>query len=111
MSVNNGMIVMYNLSTSTANLVAYERTGDPDIYEDRIVWTQDFWDFRSHVFMYNISTSTQTEITADGVHELGSGSSPAIYGDRIVWVPSSLPENLHGGIYVFTLAFFRIACG
>ena len=93
---NNNMVMMYNLSTSTENLVAYERTADPDIYEDRIVWTQDLWDFRNHVFMYNISTSTQTEITADGVHEKGSGASPAIYGDRIVWVQN--------GINVFTLA-------
>ncbi|MCC4770064.1 hypothetical protein FXV91_07580 [Methanosarcina sp. DH2] len=93
---NNAMVVMYNLSTSTSNMIAIERTGDPDIYEDRIVWTQDLWDFRSHVFMYNISTSTQTELTAEGVHEPAYGSSPAIYGDRIVWV--------HNGIYMFTLA-------
>ncbi|AKB45538.1 MULTISPECIES: hypothetical protein [Methanosarcina] len=94
---NNEMIVMHNLSTSTGELIAYERTGSPDIYEDKIVWTQDFWDFRSHVLMYNISTSTETELTAEGVYDAGSGSYPAIYGDRVVWVPS------HGGIYMFTL--------
>jgi len=95
---DNNMIVMYDLSTSALNIIAVERTGDAAIYEDRIVWTQDRWDFRNHVFMYNISTSTQTELTAEGVHESGSGRSPAIYGDRIVWVPPS------GGIYMFTLA-------
>ena len=93
---NNEMIVMYNLSTSTGDLIAYERTSSPDIYEDKIVWTQDFWDFRDHVLMYNISTSTETELTAEGVHEAGSGGYPAIYGDRIVWVS-------HSGIYMFTL--------
>jgi beta propeller repeat protein len=100
---NNEMIIMYNLSTSTGDLIAYERTGSPDIYEDRIVWTQDFWDFRDHVLMYNISTSTETELTAEGVHEAGSGSYPAIYGDRIIWVPSRLSENASSSIYIFTL--------
>jgi beta propeller repeat protein len=101
---NNEMVMMYDLSTSTSNLIAYERAGSPDIYEDRIVWTQDLWDFKNHIFMYNISTSSQTEITADGVYEPGSGSFPAIYGDRIVWVPSLITENRHSGIYMFTLA-------
>ncbi|KKG12872.1 hypothetical protein EO97_02225, partial [Methanosarcina sp. 2.H.T.1A.15] len=95
---NEHMINTYDLSTSTGSLIAYERAGSADIYEDRIVWTQDLWDFRDHVFMYNISTSTKTELTSEGVHELGSGRSPAIYGDRIVWLPPG------GGIYMFTLA-------
>ena len=100
---DNNMVVMYDLSASRLNMIAIERTASPDIYKDRIVWTQDFWDFRNHVLMYNISTFTQTELTAEGVHESGSGSLPAIYGDRIVWVPPNNGINT-SGIYMFTLA-------
>ncbi|AKB74941.1 cell surface protein [Methanosarcina lacustris Z-7289] len=100
---DNNMIVMYDLSTSTSNMIAIERTASPDIYKDRIVWTQNYGDFRNHVLMYNISTFTQTELTAEGVHESGSGSLPAIYGDRIVWVPPNNGINT-SGIYMFTLA-------
>ena len=50
------------------------------IYEDRIVWQDDSngnWDIQ----MYNISTSTETQITNNEAEQ----QNPDIYGDRIVW--------------------------
>ena len=53
---------------------------NPAIYGDRIVWTGRHDDYEEDIYMYDISTSTETRITTSG-----SADNPAIYGDRIVW--------------------------
>jgi len=87
------LIVMYDLSTSKEILIAEPIAYDADIYEDRIVGKQTFLFDSGYIFMYNLSTSTKTELTTEG----GSGYDPAIYGDRIVWIDGN-------NIYMFTLA-------
>ncbi|HII80393.1 MAG TPA: cell surface protein, partial [Methanosarcina sp.] len=52
----------------------------PAIYEDRIVW-QDNRNGNWDIYMYNLSTSTETQITTNQSNQW----NPAIYGDRIVW--------------------------
>lgn len=71
----------------------------PAIYGDRIVWT----DFRngdgyqtSDIYMYDLSTSTETQITTSG-----SAYMPDIYGDRIVWTDV---RNGNGDIYMYDLS-------
>lgn len=71
----------------------------PAIYGDRIVWT----DFRngdgyqtSDIYMYDLSTSTETQITTSG-----SAYSPDIYGSRIVWTDE---RNGNGDIYMYDLS-------
>ncbi len=56
--------------------------GIPDIYGDRIVWTD--WrngDENQDIYMYDISTSKETRLTTNGENQV----SPDIYGDRVVW--------------------------
>jgi beta propeller repeat protein len=71
----------------------------PAIYGDRIVWT----DFRngdgyqkSDIYMYDLSTSTETQITTSG-----SACMPDIYGDKIVWADV---RNGNGDIYMYDLS-------
>jgi len=53
----------------------------PAIYGDRIVWQDDRnGRFNSDIYMYDLSTKKETQITTSG-----SAEDPAIYGDRIVW--------------------------
>jgi len=87
-------IFMYNLTTSTETQIthneSYQEYPDiyspvPDIYADRAVWVDyrnsnvDPWN--TDIYMYNISTSTESQITTDGSFQ----SNPVIYGDNIVW--------------------------
>lgn len=54
------------------------------IYDDRIVWRDQRNDngtgLNTDIYLYNLSTSTETQITTNG-----SAWSPKIYGDRIVY--------------------------
>ncbi len=62
----------------------------PAIYGDRIVWTDsrngflnEYGNFKNlDIYTYNISTSKETQITANGSNQ----SMPAIYKNRIVWI-------------------------
>ena len=70
----------------------------PDIYGNRIVWTDNRdgggWDSNQQpdgnwdIYMYDLSTSTETRITTDESNQV----EPAIYEDRIVWA-----DNRNGG--------------
>ncbi|WP_440946860.1 PGF-pre-PGF domain-containing protein [Methanosarcina sp. T3] len=93
-------IVMYNLSTSEINRITSSMglsgISSPNIYADRIVWMDrrnGNWD----IYMYDISTSQETQITTNESDQF----SPAIYDDIIVW------EDLRNGnrdIYMCNLS-------
>lgn len=53
---------------------------NPDIYKDRIVYS-DHRNGKCHIYMYNLSTSEDIEITSSKY----SVFNPDIYEDRIVW--------------------------
>lgn len=89
---SNSDIYMYNISSGEEIQVTNNTSWQegPTIHEDRIVWadlrnadlTSDNWlDWNVDIYMYNITTGEETQITADGSNQL----LPAIYGDRIVW--------------------------
>ena len=102
----NGDIYLYNFNTSIENRITASGSADkPAIYGDRIVW-EDWrrgavWEndhsvrFIHDVYMYNISTSKETQITTSG-----SAGHPAIYGDKIVWVDS----RRGGQIYMYDIS-------
>jgi len=91
-------LCVYNISTGGKFLVtenvagdnAYIRGSRPAIYGNIIVW-QDFIDNENpenrtyKVYMYNLSTLTQTLISNYGCHY----GNPDVYGDKIVWVNDS----------------------
>jgi len=75
---------------------------DPDIYGNRVVWT----DYRndngsytnSDIYMCDLATKKETQITTDGSNY---HFSPAIYGNRIVWEDY---RNGNGDIYMYNLS-------
>jgi beta propeller repeat protein len=73
---------MYNLSTSTETQITTNEVDQyfPDIYGERIVWTNERNQVNSDIYIYNLSTKMQTCITTSG-----KAYHPKIYGDRIVW--------------------------
>lgn len=78
----NSDIYIYNLSTSKETQLTFNESSQesPDIYGDRIVWSDNRngnWD----VYVYDLSTSKETQIT----NSKSAQRHPAIYGDRIVW--------------------------
>nr|WP_279385095.1 hypothetical protein [Methanosarcina barkeri] len=68
-----------------------------DIYKDRIVWYESL-NGQSDIYMYNVSTSKETQITSGG-----STSHPAIYEDRIVWADNRDEEGVPD-IYMYNLS-------
>ncbi|WP_162197639.1 PKD domain-containing protein [Methanosarcina horonobensis] len=80
-------VYVYNLSTSREIQITTPGSAatNPDIYGDRIVWSDDrngnFRLEKSDIYMCSLSTSTETRITANESYSV----SPAIYEDRIVW--------------------------
>jgi beta propeller repeat protein len=80
----------------------------PAIYEDRIVWTDarnGVWDEYGNIanldiYMYNITTATETQITTNESNQ----SMPAIYGDRIVWQDE---RNGNSDIYTYDLSTLK----
>ena len=111
----NADIYMYNLSTSKEIPIIIDesnQTGPIEIYGDRIVWMNNHkegsssdgkvgyysdhftgnWD----IYMYNLSTSTETQITTNKLTQW----QPAIYDDRIMWMDN---RNDNWDIYVCTV--------
>jgi beta propeller repeat protein len=75
--------IFFVLFLTTAGNAAAGSERNSAIYEDRIVWqdgSNGSWDIQ----MYNVSTSTETQITSDEADQ----QNPDIYGDRIVWQDS-----------------------
>ncbi len=76
-------IHIYNLSSETETDVVYDikpTLTTPDISRDKIVW-EDTRNGNSDIYMYDLSTDTETRITTNTAKQ----SSPSIYGDIIVW--------------------------
>jgi beta propeller repeat protein len=100
-------IYMYNLSTFKETPITTNKSLQmrPAIYGDRIIWMDNRnggskdWLFPSgnwDIYMYNLSTSTETQITTNESLQM----YPAIFGDNIVWIDS---RNGNGEIYVYNL--------
>ena len=95
-------IYLYDLSTHKKTRIGTDPSSPPAIYGDRIVYADlrngnpDLRNGNPNIYLYNISTSKETQITASG-----SASDPAIYGDRIVWVDWRSGD---GDIYMYNLS-------
>ena len=106
-------LILFSSTVSAALLTITETritTNDsaqlyPSIYGDRIVW-QDarngVWNESGNIdnldiYMYNISTSKETQITTNKSNQ----SFPAIYKDRVVWVDD---RNGNPDIYMYDLS-------
>jgi beta propeller repeat protein len=107
-SNGNWDIQMYNVSTSTETQITTDEADqqNPDIYGDRIVWQEsrnggsgDYWDPTGNwdIYMYDISTSTETQITINESRQIYS----AIYGNRIVWADD---RNGNWDIYMYDIS-------
>ncbi|RPJ64694.1 MAG: cell surface protein, partial [Alphaproteobacteria bacterium] len=99
MTVGNAAAVQEE-GTETQITTNNSRQSNPDIYEDRIVWT----DWRngdgyssSDIYMYDLSTSSETQITTNNSNQ----GYPDIYGDTIVWVDE---RNGNLDIYMYDLS-------
>jgi len=51
---------------------------NPSIFDNKIVW-QDYRDGSFNIYLYDLNTKTETQITYDGAE------SPSIYGDKIAY--------------------------
>jgi beta propeller repeat protein len=95
-------IYLYDLSTHKKTRIGTDPDSFPAIYEDRIVYADlrngnpDLRTGNPNIYLYNISTSKETQITTSG-----SAGSPAIYGDRIVWLDGRSGD---GDIYLYNLS-------
>ena len=79
-------ISLYNIGTSSKTRVSNDPGDDgayaPDVSGSRIVW-EDWRDGDdSEIFMYDVSSGTETRITDDTFDEY----SPRVSGNRIIWV-------------------------
>ncbi|AKB36716.1 cell surface protein [Methanosarcina siciliae C2J] len=74
-------LYVYDILNSTGSLIAEKLSYCvPDIYGDRIVWAEER-NYKTDIYMYNISTQMKTQITTSG-----SASNPSIHENKIVWV-------------------------
>jgi len=69
---------------------------NPDIYGDRIVWSDER--NGSDIYMYDLSTKKETQITTNG----STPHDPAIYGNRIIW--EDYGNYLTNNIYMYDLS-------
>ena len=69
------------------------------IYGDRIVW-QDNRNGNFDIYMYNLSTSKETQITTNESIQW----CPSIYGDRIVWTDMRNGNWDIADIYMYDLS-------
>jgi beta propeller repeat protein len=98
----NYNIYMYDLSTKKETQITTSGSAIfPDIYGNKIVWA----DHRSgnyDIYMYDISTKKETQITSSPDDQ----SSPAIYGDWIVWEDDGGEDDgyTNNGIYMYDIS-------
>lgn len=104
--VSRSDIYMYDLSTKKVTQITNSGSAaSPAIYGNRIVW-QDWRNPNNYtdkqivgdVYMYDLSTEKESRISYSG--RSYRVSSPAIYGDRIVW--TDLRNGLN--IYMYDLS-------
>lgn len=76
---------------TTSELASY-----PDIYGNRIVW-QDLRNGNYDIYMYDLSTSRETRITANESNQ----TYPSLYCDRIVWQDD---RNGQYDIYMYNIS-------
>ena len=98
-------IHMYDLLTSQETQITNNNGAvnysSPAIFDNRILWEEDhdlgggLWNH--NIYMYDLSTSQETQITTSG----SAHSSPAIYGDRIVYVDY---RNGKDDLYMYDLS-------
>jgi beta propeller repeat protein len=105
----NYYVYVYDLSNSTSQTIGFtDEAYAPAIYEDRVVWenipggTPFSGDENHDIYMYNLSTSTETRITTNSSNQ----GDPAIYGDRIVWTDKRNVVTLEdmSDIYMYDLS-------
>ena len=105
----NWDIYLYDLSTSKEYQITTNNSTqvDPDIYKDRIVWS-DYrnidWDNpfeHVQIYMHNLSTFVESPVNYGEGHYLVL-DPPKIYGDRIVWQAESFSTNYN--IYIYDLS-------
>jgi beta propeller repeat protein len=70
----------------------------PDIYGDKIVWT----DYNYNIIMYDLSTSAETQITTNPSDKISL--YPDIYGDKIVWQEYNVNYSNSYDIYMYDLS-------
>ena len=90
------IVLMHDIYTSQDTTIAADAFS-PDIYGDRIVYSGV--GTRMPMRMYNIFTSTETEITTSY-----AAADPAIYGNRIVLTGDRNGDNVNNDIYMFTIS-------
>ncbi len=99
----NWDIYMYTFSTAQETQLSTNEFAQlyPDIYEDKIVWADyrnDSWPLtKPEIYMYNLSASIETYLPTNS-----SGSTPAVYEDRIVWEYGQ--EEMDFDIYMYNLS-------
>jgi beta propeller repeat protein len=107
-------LITFDASTKTVG--SHNITGtdanptNPAIYEDAVVW-QDYRNGNPEIYMYNLSTQSETRITNNASHQ----TYPAIFGDKIVWQDNRNSYNFtnkdgkvekrsHWDIYMYDLS-------
>jgi len=109
----NSDIYMYDITTSEETQITGNESNQysPAVYGDRIVWEDErngildeFGRIGNYdIYMYNISTSTETQITTNTADQV----EPFIYGNRIVWIDKRSQytgTHRNSDIYIFTIS-------
>ncbi|AKB50660.1 cell surface protein [Methanosarcina barkeri str. Wiesmoor] len=92
-------VFMYNLTTGNITGIGHSESSSSIIQGDKITW----WDY-GNITVYNISTGKKIEII--------NASTPAIYGDNIVYVrskyadcqPASNQNAEYNSLYLYNLS-------
>ena len=102
-------IFMYNLSTQQETMIVEESTidfypglGSFAIHGDKIVYNYFPGDF-SLIAMYDLSTQQETGIAGSRIR------SPDIYGDRIVWVETSVDDEENPSYYDHNIYMYDLS--
>ena len=105
---NTVNIYMYDISTNylhnITQLGTWRSSINPVIYGDRVVY-QDGRNGYPQIYMYNVSSGTETLITDGKGNRTIEGVEPAIYGDKIVWLN---PNVDHGDIYAYDISTSKV---
>lgn len=92
-------VFMYNLTTENITWIGHADDSSPSIQGDKITWLDN-----RNITVYNISTGKEIEIV--------NASTPAIYGDNVVYVrskyedgqPASYQNDGYNSLYLYNLS-------